>query len=276
MAAMIQKPRMTGKPARFLYYAASALTLLAGLRVSWLAAAAGTVLRPGRPRRVRLRRSGPSFFVRTPMDIWTIKEVCLDRDYERVGVAIEPGWVVIDIGAGIGEFAIDTAIRHPSSVVHAFEPSPGSYALLGRNVLLNDVRNVRTYAVAVTGVGGVARLDISADDGAAHHVVATASTGAAPGEVTVQAATLAGVLDDLRLASCDFLKIDCEGGEYPLLLAADEATLSRVARICLEYHDGPQGTHEQLVDHLTAAGFRVSRTGSRAYREIGFLYAWRP
>lgn len=270
---MIQKARMTAKPSRFLYYAASLPTLLFGVRPSSLVRAAAMVLGWRGLRLVRLQRPGPAFFVRNVMDVWTIKEICLDRDYERVGAPIQDGWTVVDVGAGIGEFAVDTAVRHPSAVVHALEPSPGSYALLCRNVQLNGAGNVRPYEVAVTGDTGATRLDVSSDDGASHHVVADLVPA---GTVEVAARTLRAVLDDLQISKCDFLKIDCEGGEYALLLAADRVTLGRVSRICLEYHDGPWGTHGQLVDHLTAAGFRTVLTENRAYRELGFLYAWRP
>ena len=64
-------------------------------------------------------------------------------------------------------------------------------------------------------------------------------------------------------------------GEYGVLLAASRATLGRISRLCLEYHDGPWGTHDQLVTHLTGAGFAVVLTGNRAWKETGFMYACR-
>lgn len=263
---------MTARPTRLVYYAESVLTALVGVRPGSLAAVAAMLVGRRRPRRIDLRRPKASFVVRSLMDVWTVKEVCLDRDYERAGTAIQPGWVVIDIGAGIGEFAIDAALSRPDCVVHAFEPSPESFELLCQNVQLNLVSNVRTRPVAVTGKSGWTALDVSSPDAVRHHIAADAG---APSTRAVAAMTLAEVLDELDVPTCDFLKIDCEGGEYGMLLAAGPATLGRISRICLEYHDGPWGTHDLLVTHLTAAGFSVRLTGNRAWEEIGFLYACR-
>lgn len=271
---MIQNPPMTAKPSRPLYYVMSAWTLLAGLRLRSLLVVARLALGRRGPRLLRLRHSPLMFGVRDLMDVWTVKEVCLDRDYERAGVPIQPGWVILDVGAGIGEFAIDTARRHPGVTVHACEPAPETFALLCSNVRLNEATNVRAHEVAVTGRTGKVRLDVSSAHAARHHVVAGASLQATSAEVT--SVTLADAMEEFGIATCDFLKMDCEGAEYAVLLGADRPTLDRIARICLEYHDGPWGTHRQLVDHLTGAGFRVTLTANPAYRELGFLYAWHP
>jgi FkbM family methyltransferase len=264
---------MTAKPSRPIYYARSLLTLLHGVRPRSLVAALALALGRRGPRLLELRRSKARFMVRSLMDVWTAKEVCLDRDYERVGVPIQPGWTLVDIGAGIGEFAIDVAVRHPTCTVHAYEPAPETFEVLRQNVWLNEARNVHIHCAAVTGVPGVAALDVSSLHAARHHI----ARGDVPsGEKReVAAMTLAEVLDGLGTSICAFLKIDCEGGEYALLQGADRDTLARISRICLEYHDGPWGRPEHLVDTLAAAGFETALTGNSAWQEIGFLYAWR-
>ena len=267
---------MTAKPSRFAYYAVSLLTLLVHIRPRSLVSAAVTAVTAVGRRHARLlefRRPNIRFMVRNPMDIWMVKEVCVDRDYERAGAPIQDGWTIVDIGAGIGEFAVDVAVRHPACVVHAFEPAPDAFELLSQNVRLNDARNVRAHRVAVTGVSGMAALDAPPAGTRLGPVGGAGTTRIGTGQM--RTTTLTSALDGLDTGSCDFLKIDCEGGEYDLLLGAAADTLSRITRICLEYHDGPRGTHDQLVAHLTTAGFRTRLTGNKAWREIGFLYAWR-
>lgn len=56
------------------------------------------------------------------MDVWVVKETCLDRDYKSKGKKIQGGSTIIDIGAGLGDFAILTANEHPNSQVYAYEP----------------------------------------------------------------------------------------------------------------------------------------------------------
>src|SRR6188474_167601 len=55
---------------------------------------------------IRLRSRNLQFRVRGAMDVWSIKETFLDRFYEKYGFTIQPYWKIIDIGAGIGDYAL--------------------------------------------------------------------------------------------------------------------------------------------------------------------------
>jgi hypothetical protein len=102
---------------------------------------------------------------------------------------------------------------------------------------------------------------------------ATTAPGAAG---TVAAVSLEEVLDALPEGRCDFLKMDCEGSEFAVLLSADAALLSRIDRIALEYHDfAGMGHHRELVAHLSAHGHSVVVAVSPVYRELGYLYSER-
>src|SRR3712207_2539926 len=96
---------------RAAYYAASIPTLLLGVRnpARVLATMLGFPVR--RPFVLALRGSGLRLWVRGRMDVWIVKETCLDRDYERGGIALRDGWVVVDIGAGLGDFSVQAARR---------------------------------------------------------------------------------------------------------------------------------------------------------------------
>src|SRR5438876_454532 len=96
--------------------------------------------RTRRPLLVRLR-TGERFWVSTAMDVWILKESCLDRFYEKDGTIVQDGWNVIDIGAGMGDFAISVALRCPNSTVYAFEPFPESIAKLNDHRELNGTTN---------------------------------------------------------------------------------------------------------------------------------------
>ena len=74
--------------------------------------------------------------------------------------------------------------------------------------------------------------------------------------VEVEALDLATLFERHGLDEIDLLKIDIEGAEYRLLLGASPATLARVRRIGLEYHE--RG-HEPMSRHLAAMGFDVTR-----------------
>ena len=251
------------------YYARSVVTLLTRFERP------GQIVRiflgrPGAlPAEVRLRREGWRFRVREAIDVWIIKETCLDRDYV-VDVALAPDWRVVDIGAGLGDFSIFAARQCPDGVVHAYEPLASSFDLLTHNLALNQVANVRTFREATGAAGRVG----AAGDAKGPAVSTTFAAG--EGGDSVPAVELPQILDRLPGGGCDLLKIDCEGCEYDLLLGSRPETLARVQRISAETHDGVGGhLAAELARFLTENGFQVKRRPNPVHDTLGFLYAER-
>jgi len=257
---------------RWRYYVRSIPTLLLRIRPPLRVLLAFLGLSGRRPFGIELA-SGCRFRVRGRMDIWIIKETCLDRDYERGFVPVENGWTVIDLGAGLGDFAICTARQCPDSTVYAFEPLAESYDLLTANVELNRLANVRMFPLAVAASAG--RLYMAAGSGLAERS-RTFSRVEAAATRPVEAITLDEVFERWKIDRCDFLKIDCEGAEYDILFGASEDALRRIRHVAMEYHEGvaPFGCAD-LVRFFEERGFRVHTRLNPAHREIGFLFAAR-
>ena len=95
---------------KYPYYLGSIWKLLTSIKP------AGKILRAflrpaaARSMTIQLRENGLQFKVRGVMDIWSVKETYLDRFYEKFGAKIQPGWTVVDIGGGIGDFSIFAAL----------------------------------------------------------------------------------------------------------------------------------------------------------------------
>ena len=259
---------------RWLYYLSSIPTILLKMKNPFQILALFLGLPVRRPLEVRLD-GGTRFLVRTRMEVWILKESCLDRDYERDAVAVRNGWTVLDIGAGLGDFAVRVARDCPQSTVYAFEPLPESFALLEANIRLNGVSNVRALPEAIAGhVGTLELYTVTGLSG--QHRTAGDGAAAVTAPIRVPAMTLAAAFEKLGIARCDFLKIDCEGAEYEILLGADETTLSRIGHVAMEYHDAVTvHSHEELVRFLERQGFEVRTRPSPAWWELGFLYASR-
>ncbi len=259
---------------RWFYYFASVPTLLKGI-ANWPIAIRMFLGLPVRKPVVIELKNGCRFKVRTGMDVWIIKETCLDRDYERNSVPIKDGWVVIDIGAGLGDFAITVAREHPGSVVYAYEPFPESFTLLQENIELNRVSNVRAFPYAVGKRSETMCLETTTGI-AVQHSTARTATSLNPGAVQVPGLSLADIFLNERLSRCDFLKVDCEGAEYDIFLHTDEETLRKIRHVCLEYHDGVTAfSHADLIQFFKENGFQVKIHPSPAHSDLGFLYASR-
>ncbi len=256
---------------RLRYYLSSIPTLLTGIQ-NWSACA---MLPFRRDPLILQLRNGLRFKVRTLMDVWIIKETCLDRDYEKNGTAIQDGWTVIDIGAAAGDFAILTASEHSTAWVLAYEPSPTSFKLLRENLALNEVENLKTFPLAVAAVNGTLTLTTTGE-AVQHSTMKPVREKTSPHTVEIQAISLENVFRVNGLNRCHFLKMDCEGGEFDILLKTSPETLARIDRICLEYHDGfTEFSHTDLVKHLQQNGYQVKITPNPVHGYLGFLYAYR-
>ncbi len=252
---------------RWLYYVSSIFTILFGMSPKLKIIA--TFLGQNHEPFVITLHTGLQFKVRSAMDIWVIKETCLDRDYEHYGIKLQPDWTVVDIGGGLGDFTV-YASKLTTGNIHSYEPFPESRILLKENLKVNQTNNVTVYDEAVGATHG--QLHLSTGTGVAVRHSATQHANQA--DLTVTSIPLADVISRLPNQHIDFLKMDCEGAEYDILLNADDGSLGAISHICMEYHDSlTPHTHRDLVVFLSEKGFDVKIYSNPAHTEIGFLYA---
>jgi FkbM family methyltransferase len=223
---------------------------------------------------VALRRWELGFEARSAMDVWSLKETFVDRFYERYGSPVGEPWVVVDIGGGIGDFSIFAAHRRPANVVYAFEPFPGSFALLAANLKRNQIANVQAFQQAIWSGSGSLALDTSTGE-PVQFISRELGEGAA-GRETVPCESLESAFARLEIQRCDLMKIDAEGAEYAILFNTPDAVLAKIRRIVMEYHDAiTPHTHAELAAFLSEKGYRVSAVENVVHPDLGYLYAER-
>ena len=99
---------------------------------------------------VHLRNYDLKFKLKSMLDVLTLKEVVIDDEYESLGVRIDKkDKVIVDIGAGFGDFAILVSKRHPLAKIFAFEPDPFYFGLLKENIKLNKARNIFPFKESI-------------------------------------------------------------------------------------------------------------------------------
>jgi len=84
-------------------------------------------------------KHGTNFFVTSLMEIWTIKEVVLDKQYEEHR-ELKENDIVVDIGAAIGEFTIHAAEK--ANLVYAIEVNKNRINRLKDNIQENNLKNI--------------------------------------------------------------------------------------------------------------------------------------
>jgi FkbM family methyltransferase len=169
---------------------------------------------------------------------------------------------VVDVGAHVGAFACNMAQLHPSATVDCFEPSTETADYLERNILANHFRDrISVHRAAMSAETGVAIFD---DNGAGsvHNglvvggqrlVENEGDQGASGNSLEVPTE---GFDDFVANSSTpiDFVKLDCEGGEYELVYGSSPQSWSSVQRMVLEHHPVAGQTWAKLRDWFAAAG----------------------
>jgi FkbM family methyltransferase len=187
-----------------------------------------------------------------------------------------PVQTIIDVGANFGVFAVWAARRyHPTRLV-CVEPSAEAVAILREALHLNGLADATVVAAACAGKSGSAPL-YSRGEQVMNSLFARDNYGSSFRPLAdVRTISLDDLFRDCGLNRCDLLKIDCEGAEYEILLAASTSTLASVQAIVLEYHLGMnQHDPQELQQHLQRHGFTVE-IGPLEDAEGGYMRAWRP
>ena len=190
------------------------------------------------------------------------------RDYFATGVAVEPGDMVIDVGANVGLFALEVLERTGSDLeLHAIEPLPGNFALLEQNLADEDGERVRCHQIAL----GEAESEVEftyfprvsvwstrypgreldqlegarqasgprrrRSRAATERLNESMNRMVLSGEtVRCQVKRLSDLLEAEHISSVDLLKIDVEKAELDVLAGIDDRDWDRIRQVVIEVH----------------------------------------
>ena len=168
----------------------------------------------------------------------------------------DTGDTIVDVGAHIGAFSLLAAARTPGGKIFAIEPSNESYNLLVENIRLNGYDNIKAFKIGLNEMAGEVKLFHDIETGNWGHSIVKEFS--AKGEI-IKCDTLTNFLNVNGITKCDFIKFNCEGAEFKILLTTPEKVLRKIGAILVLYHcDLETNFHlEQLTSHLRKAGFLV-------------------
>jgi FkbM family methyltransferase len=165
--------------------------------------------------------------------LFLLFEIFANRCYRRRLAAMQSEGAVIDIGANIGAFTLDCAMRFPTARLEAYEPNPAAFRMLKENIAANRLEHrVRAYPEAVGRACGALELW-----GSGRSITATAYPHSAD---RVDSPTVCPMID-LRTAvsrtsgTVAVVKLDAEGAEADILEGGLEV-LRAAAQFVGEYH----------------------------------------
>jgi len=180
---------------------------------------------------------------------------------------IEPGDVVIDIGANVGWYSLLLARLAPDDAqIFAFEPDPLNFELLEHNIRLNGATQITAIQKALAEDDGTQRLYQHDSNNLGRHSLLQLQDGKA---VDVQTTSLDNFWNTNGLGERvpRFIKIDIEGYELVALRGAAEV-LKHCPALLSEYSPDymRQGglNPADLIDLLAGHGFKphaITATG---------------
>lgn len=175
--------------------------------------------------------------------------------------------IVFDVGANIGEWSQFTINNFPNVIIHAFEPIPEIYKLLEKNMakykniilnnvaLFNDNKSTKFYYyVNISKMSSIFRR---------RHEVEINIIKSKPKIINVPTILLDDYCKYKNINKIDYLKIDTEGAEFPILIGSKNMISTRkIKKIQFEYGecflDG--GTKlENVFKLLLNNGYKIFR-----------------
>jgi len=188
------------------------------------------------------------------------KEIFYDNEYHRHGSKVNVGDVCLDLGAFVGMFS-HFALVNGASKIYSVEKNKESYNCLLENTISNP--EITTF------LGEVSDRHNGKD-----------------------LYSVEGIIEDNNLSHVDFIKMDIERSEYPVLINMKDSTLNKVKKWAIEVHldwlgDGGKWTHGPdfhhhntskllyIMDKFSTNGFSISLEHIHKKYNIMMLYAWK-
>jgi len=175
-------------------------------------------------------------FVQQMMWLWGVWEPAESYLFTRL---IQPGMIVIDAGAYVGQYTLLAATRvGPTGQAHAFEPVPDNFRVLRRNVDRNNLSEVCVLnQSALWHQNTEVKLTLSEEPKTATDV---SNEGAYSiqtcvdqfSRITAQAIRLDDYADVAGLPKIDLIKMDIEGAE-PFALSGARTILQKYRPIIM-------------------------------------------
>ncbi|HLY34384.1 MAG TPA: FkbM family methyltransferase [Jatrophihabitantaceae bacterium] len=167
--------------------------------------------------------------------------------------------VAVDIGGHVGTFSCRLAELNPQAQILAYEPSATTAGYLRRNVEQNGFAGrVTVNQLAVAATGGETMLFEDNEGGSGLNGLVAAGHASA-GAAEVHTTTFDEIVEAAP-GPVDVVKIDCEGGEYDVVLASSAESWKSVQRVVMEYHPVAGHSWDELRDRFADWGLHVQRS----------------
>ncbi len=148
--------------------------------------------------------------------------------------AVHTGMSALDVGGHIGYYTLLLAkCVGKSGRVYAFEPLPGNFELLQKNIELNHLDQVEAARLAIFSYTGT--LTMTVPEGNSNSGGASVVHRVGSNQIQVETTTLDSFCTAKEIRP-EFIKIDVEGAEYDVLKGAELIVRGCRPKLLIELH----------------------------------------
>jgi FkbM family methyltransferase len=184
-------------------------------------------------------------------DVLILKNIFVNEEYGKYLPNLQ-GKIILDIGGYIGDTAIHFS-HLGASKVYVYEPHPVLYQMLAKNVEINNLKNITTINCGVSDEDSIISIkEKKKFDGPTWSFGSELPKEQEGKAVEIETVSFKKIIENI--GEIDFMKMDCEGYEFPALLSCDRVHLKKIKKMVLEYHGNP----EEIAAHLKKNGFVVN------------------
>jgi len=230
----------------------------------------------GKPKVVKLDlKDGHPFWIRAGTIDWHIfRRAIIEDEYRTEKFLKERAHCIVDVGAHIG--CVTRILAPHCERLLAFEPHPDNFQILKRNMSMLEGCDLNLYQVPLSSSAGPINLHLSPTNTGGH-----SSFKPHPSSETcyieLNAFPLPCFLEDRQIGSIDFLKIDAEGAEYPILASLMHWGLQNIKTMAVEYHpvrsEMSKASPEWIEALLSNSGFQVDLRQEPGKPGYGMIFA---
>lgn len=190
-------------------------------------------------------------------DLSILTEIWYNQLYLPPFMDIGPENIVFDVGGNKGYFSIQAARLAERGKVYSFEPVPEIFEQMKMNLSVNHIVNVCPNNLALTDKRGTVDFYLSSKyNSGAHSIFFDQHHDK---KIRVPTDTLENFCVQNGIKRINFLKLDCEGSEFGILLNMGKQMLKSIDKIAMEYHESlSKHSHLELIDCLKAENFMVT------------------